>query len=324
MITSTTSLSLDSGRTLVGRSRAGEGTCFCIPELKWMFDAGAIVTMNQPQTLFITHTHTDHVQCLCRLIVQSMSRNSAEHPLKIFVPKVAAPLIERHIQTYLELIECNDTQYREHNQTSLHYSLVGMEANQRISFRGKGENEFEVSALICNHRILCFGYCLSRIKKRLKEQYVGVPHTEINALQKQNFEVTESISEPFLCVLGDTTHTVFESYPHLPKQYRIIVVECSFIAKQDKPRAVETTHMHWDDLQPIVCAHPKTLFVLTHFSLKYTSLELRRFFVSMQKKHNICNVHPMLIQEEVEAAWQNNKSQEENAVPTCQCMRCCA
>ena len=43
MRASTTSFELGPGLTLVGRSRAGDGTSFAIPGVKWLFDCGALV-----------------------------------------------------------------------------------------------------------------------------------------------------------------------------------------------------------------------------------------------------------------------------------------
>ena len=48
-----------SNLVLKGYSRAGERSCFQIPAISLMFDAG-IRTSNTPNHIFISHCHADH------------------------------------------------------------------------------------------------------------------------------------------------------------------------------------------------------------------------------------------------------------------------
>ena len=157
------------------------------------------------------------------------------------------------------------------------------------------------------------------MKGRLKEEFVGRPGQEIGKLRKQGVEVTSQHEEPLFCFMGDTTAAVFDAYTDLCGQHKIVVVECSFIDDQSLERAETTKHMHWNHLRPIVEAHPNTFFVLTHFSLKYSALTLRRFFREQQQSYK--NIHPMLIEEEIIEEW-NKREQPETSLPTCHCRRC--
>ena len=49
----------NSNLVLKGYSRAGERSCFQIPAISLMFDAG-VRTSNTPNHIFITHCHADH------------------------------------------------------------------------------------------------------------------------------------------------------------------------------------------------------------------------------------------------------------------------
>jgi ribonuclease BN (tRNA processing enzyme) len=101
--------------------------------------------------------------------------------------------------------------------------------------------------------------------------------------------------------LGDTTHRVFEKHAEILQQHDTIMGECTFFDNDDidvvnkvksHARAHETQHMHWDHLKPIVHSYPDTLFLLIHFSLKYSPLSIRRFFLDYP------NVHPVLRQQD--------------------------
>ena len=74
--------------------------------------------------------------------------------------------------------------------------------------------------------------------------------------------------------------------------YPLIFVECTFLGKnneeEERNRAEKTKHIFWPNLKPHVLAHPRTYFVLIHFSLRYSSEEIRDFF----EKESLTNVLP--------------------------------
>ena len=150
------------------------------------------------------------------------------------------------------------------------------------------------------------------------EQYKGLPSREIGQLRKAGVQITTVEEEPFLCFMGDTTAKVFRDYPDILNQHSTVMVECSFIDEKSRQRAATTKHTHWDDLRPFIAAHPGTMFLLTHFSLKYSTLSLRRFFRDQQLIYD--NIHPMLIEREVEEQWRHTG--EEGPVPRCNCRIC--
>jgi ribonuclease Z len=297
--------------TLVGRSRAGEGTSFAIPELKWVFDCGALVQGWKPARIFLTHTHCDHVHFLTHL------KNNNSPPL-VHLPVKAAPLVKAYLKAHQEMVDCiTETESQEVAQYNQDLILIATQAGEEFRFRQSGA-EYIMDATECDHRIPCLGYSIYKQRSKLKEQYVGLPGPEIGRLRKEGVEVTNLHREPLIWFLGDTTHKVFERYSDLLKEHRVVVVECSFIDDSDLERADTTKHMHWNYLKPFVDAHPGLLFVLIHFTLKQKSLYFRQFFLH-QSIHR--NVHPMLIHEEVEMEWK--KSGEKGDAPCCNCFMCC-
>jgi ribonuclease Z len=203
------------------------------------------------------------------------------------------------------------------------YELIGVTPNQEINIRQSGK-QFVVKVVECVHRIDCVGYSIFEQRHKLKEEFKGLPGKEIGALKKQGIEITTTETCPVLCYLGDTTAAVFTKHPEILVQHSIIVVECSFLDDDSMENAQQTKHMHWNDLGPIAQEHPKTLFVLTHFSLKYNVLLIRKFF---SQQHG--NLHPMLVEEEVAKLWQEKQTQEPKEMqsdktepPSCNCFVC--
>lgn len=297
--------------TLVGRSRAGEGTSFAIPELKWIFDCGALVQGWKPVQIFLTHTHCDHVHFLTHL------KDNSQPPL-VYLPMEATPFVEAFLRTHQEMTECmTENEGHEGRRYKQDLQLIPTRINTESSFR-QGGNEYIIRTVECDHRIPCLGYSIFRRKNKLKDEYIGRPGSAIGLLRKQGVEVTDSYLEPFLLFLGDTTHKVFETYPLLLDEHKIVVVECSFTDEKDLERADTTKHMHWRALKPSIDSHPNVLFVLIHFTLKQKSLDLRRFFLRNSKQHR--NVHPMLIHEEIDIDWK--KAGKRGAAPCCNCFMC--
>jgi ribonuclease Z len=308
LLSPSTSISLSPLLTLQGCSRAGEATSWAIPELRWIFDCGAVVSTKPASHIFITHTHSDHVQLLPNLLLNN-NRTVQKH---LYVPKTAAPFVQAYLDAYQQMIQCDDSTVSTPNELS--YKLRALEPNQE--FQVKHRNQiYSIRCLNCQHRVTCYGYSVVHQTSTLKPEFRG-NLTSIKQLRHDGIETHDIVREPLVCILGDTTHVVFETYPTLARNHPMIVVECSFLVDADLDHARETQHMHWNHLAPIVQAHPQTLFCLTHFSNKYSNLFVRKFF------ENVTNVHPMIRQESVLREWEHSKDEKTVDVPVCKCFKC--
>lgn len=296
--------------SIIGRSRGGDATAFAIPEFKWFFDCGAVVQEWKPRFIFLTHTHSDHVQCLFQF-------REEDRPPTVYLPEESLAYVENWFRAFEAMTECGSLAEDETNTKKAQLLLKGTKPDQDVFF-SQGGNKFRMRTLKMTHRIPCLGYSIFRLKSRLRDEYTGLPSREIGRLRKSGVDVTTIEEEPVLCFMGDTTAKVFVDYPEIPKQHSIVVVECTFIDAESLQRAEMTRHAHWDDLQPHIASNPQTMFVLTHFSLKYSTLSLRRFFGDQQVIYD--NIHPMLVEREIEDQW--SKAGEEGKPPRCKCRMC--
>ena len=319
MLAPTTSIVLRCGKSdhkLKGRSRAGDGTSFVLPDLKWMFDCGALMEGWIPRIVFLSHTHSDHCHFLTRI-------TSEDHPPIVYLPAETESYVKAHLFAYKQMTECMDMSEGHTNDSFDFQCILKPTLPGEDIFIRQGGQQFVVRTLKMVHRVPCLGYSIFKIQEKLKKEYEGIPGREIGNLRKAGIEVTQSQEVPFLCFLGDTTDEVFQSHPEILEQHKVIIVECSFIDEGSMERARETTHMHWENLRVYVEAHPDVMFVLTHFSLKYSSLDLREFFCQQQKRYD--NIHPMLLDEEIEAGWIRRtkvKVGSSSMPPQCQCRSC--
>ena len=313
--------------TLNGRSRAGDATTLIIPELKWMFDCGTLIGgAKLPRTLFITHTHADHIQFLTRILLDTTGGNASQPPT-VYIPEESLSYVKNYIHAFQQMINCHDIVADDNDQDLrlISSNLQPLKPNQDF-YVANGGRQFRIHTLSMIHRIPCLGYSIYQIQKKLKPEYMGLSGHEIRELKKSGIEITTEEEIPFLCIMGDTTAQVFHTYPNIMKEHTTIVTECTFLYDDEMSyeRSQKTKHTHWKDLQPMIALHPNTMFYLIHFSLKYSTLEIRNFF--LQQGYD--NIHPMLVETEIEREWIKTKKKdhekvcEDDAPPKCQCWIC--
>lgn len=294
--------------SLIGRSSAGHSTSFVIPELKWVFDTGLLFDDFQwpPKALFLTHTHADHIQCLPQILSrwEQLPRNQA----KLYMPASAVQLMRDYLEAY-------DSLTRQSLMAIFDACVHPVEPDEIVPV----DKHYVFQALSCEHRIDCLGYSILRRKQQLKPEYQHVPGKEIAKLRKEGKEVVNETEEPIICFMGDTTHVVLQRYPKILQDHHTVVIECSFVDESDVGRARETMHMHWSNLKPFVESNPDTLFVLTHFSRKHTSLYLRKFFRG-NATHN--NIHPMLSDQQILKEFETAGLVDGREELLCNCFHC--
>lgn len=302
--------------TLKGRSRAGDGTTFVLQQLKWMFDMGAMVQPAMPDIVCLTHTHHDHITFMAQILTETTRHT------QVYLPAKALPHVQKYLQAHQELTQLGEEENEEggKDDATKHYTLHPLEFGDTFEVKIK-ETIYSVTALECHHRIDCLGFSIFHKVKALKPEYGGLDGPKIGALQRQGISCYQLEESPLLCYLGDTTHAVFDNHPEILRQHRFIVVECSFLCDNSRRNAEATKHMHWRDLKPIVESNPRVLFILIHFSLRYSALDIRRFFINATTTHN---VHPMLVESEVEAILAASKRGDsgKGGVPCCDCFWC--
>ena len=158
-----------------------------------------------------------------------------------------------------------------------------------------------------DHGVPCVGYCFSRRKQSLKDEYKALTGREIGNLRKQGIEVTEEERIPMFAFLGDTTaQGIFGESGDNPatstertKQTRnkilacpTVIMECSFLTDDNRDQAARSKHVLWSDLRPHIESNPDVTFVLMHFSHRYSRQEVSDFFA--REENYLPNVVPWI------------------------------
>jgi len=261
--------------TLTGYSRANDKTFFHIPQLKCCIDAG-LCEGRQPDTVFLTHTHNDHVADIEFLAGKSTG-------VDIYVPTEAAPYVDTYIRSRRELNHVAPFDPELAGALTIH--PVG--AGDKVTLGKRGN--YCVRVVECVHKVPCVGYCFSERKTRLKPEFAALKvemaakgempefGKAMAAERERGNEVTEEYEVPLFAFLGDTHASVFADNPWL-FDYPVLITECTYLDDKERERADRVGHTVWSQLRPVIVDHPETTFVLIHFSLRHSDRQVVDFF----------------------------------------------
>ena len=94
-------------------------------------------------------------------------------------------------------------------------------------------------------------------------------------------EVSEAVKEPTLFYSGDTTIGLLEARSSEILAYRYIIHECTFLGEPTAELdeyARKRGHTHYAQLHRYICAAPNTVWVLVHWSVRYSRQDVEDFF----------------------------------------------
>jgi len=267
----------NSNLTLLGYSRSAQATCFFIPELAWALDAG-FSFFKDVKYVFVTHGHLDHSFCLPNIVDPG-----GKLMTNIFVPPGTSHFFEDFINNSFRMNDALDEAYPRHFSITI--------ADTNVVHEIGGNNRYVMKVVNCVHSVPCVGYCFYEKKSKLKQEFKSLSGKEIAQLRKSGVEVSDIVDFPMCAYLGDTTTEVFEKNPEL-FSFPVIITECTFLIENHSGEAGSRGHTHWGSLLPIVEKHPEIIFILIHFSLRYTNTEILKFFAQYSLSNVVVWVDP--------------------------------
>lgn len=248
--------------TIKGFSIAALRSNFFIKELNIMFDAGLSANLS-PDHIFVTHTHTDH----CANLPYHLYTFNKEDNMKIYVPNGC----EKKTNMLIQSVHTINTD-EEYNGM---YDIVPVKPNEHIDIIIKGK-QMRIEIIECDHTVPCVGYGLSEIKRKLKNEYLGMKGNEIVKLKNDNVDIYRNEIHHYFLYLGDTSCEILKNTEIY--KYKTIMMECTFIYDDDQENAIHKKHTHWNEIKDTVQNNPHIQFILYHFSGKYKKNEIDEFF----------------------------------------------
>jgi ribonuclease Z len=249
-----------AGLTIEGWSRAAVQSYWRIAELKLGFDLGA-----QPwdfmgtATWFITHAHLDHIAALPVYVARR--RMMRMGPPTIYLPAAVVDDVRRFLLSVQRL-----------DRGRMLCTLNGVNPGDEIEL----DRDHVVTAWATKHTVPSVGYVIWERRRKLKEEYLGLPGEKIRDLRLSGVEVTREARTPLLAYPGDTSPEGLDACEPA-YQARILITELSFIrASHRREKIHKFGHMHLDDFIERAERFQNELLILGHLSTRYHPDEVRR------------------------------------------------
>ena len=244
--------------TIEGISRAGNETWFRLRELGLAFDIGRCpdLLIGTPH-VFVTHAHLDHALGIpfyfSQRNLQGLSTGT------VYVPAASEKGFEALMSAHREL------EAMRHG-----YVITGLAPGDVVELR----RGLHVRAHAATHRIPSNAWEVIEVRRKLRPEFSGLEGRAIAEL-RETTEVTERREESVVFYTGDTDRGILEVNRELFLS-RVLMIECSFTAPEDRVRAREYTHMHLEDLYDFSDRFENEMIVLTHFSLRDSPADIHR------------------------------------------------
>jgi ribonuclease BN (tRNA processing enzyme) len=177
--------------------------------------------------------------------------------------------------------------------TASYYNLIPIKQEHTIRRIMINKQMMELETIGADHSVPTVIYGFSIIKNKLDPKYVSFTGKEIAQLVKAGEKVTiEVVDKKFSYVLDTSIKTIEENPQFL--RYPVVIIECSLLMDDEYDLAEKKKHIHWNQLRPYVEKNSDTLFILTHFSLRYKDQDIKNFFDTIKINSNITNIHVWL------------------------------
>ena len=253
--------------TLAGYSVAGEESVVVVPELDCVFDIGRCpheaMTVNH---VLLSHGHMDHAAGITYYFAQrdfqdipcgvALVPASLMGPLKDLM--VAWGRVEGHVPPH------NFVPMRDGDEHEIRRGLWAR-------------------AFATRHIRGSLGFSIVEVRRKLKEQFVGLTGRQIVELKNKGVEIVNRVEHPLVAYLGDTAAGNYSDNPDIANA-RALLIECTFFEDEHISRARAGKHMHVKDLPAVLEGMNNQHVVITHVTRRTAMAHARKIIRELLPK----------------------------------------
>lgn len=233
--------------TIAGYSVAGEESVIIVPELDICFDIGKCPREALPiNNVLLTHGHADHSAGLLYYFSQRDFQD---------IPGGVVVLPSKLVDPVEDLIRC----WAKVEGHLPPYELCGLKGGADFEIR----RDLVVKTFNTKHVPGALGYAVVEIRKKLKEEFIGLDSREIVAIKEKGIEITNTIEMPLVAYLGDTAKMDFSDNPYV-RDAKALLIECTFFDDDHSHRAKAGRHVHIKDLPEMLEGMNNEKVIITH------------------------------------------------------------
>ena len=265
--------------TVVGGSRAGEGSLVLLPQLRLALDPGRAHRALPPMsTAVVSHGHMDHVGGLGYWASQRYL--NAMGPATLIAPEEIIEPLGRLLELHAEL----------EGGTPYQVEIVSVADGATYRFR----DDFDLVFFSTDHWVPTLGTRIDWCRQRLRPELVGVPGDEIARRRRAGEGVSEEHRLGLVSYCADSGPALFHRHPEVTGS-EVVFVECSFYRPADRARADRYGHLHLEDLVAnagqLRCRH----LVLLHASRRHRLREVERILDAELRPLLDCDMHHLMV-----------------------------
>src|SRR5262245_51690950 len=248
------------GLTVEGWSRAGIQSYWRIPELRVGFDLGAIPwDWTSTPNWFITHSHLDHMMALPGLLARRWMLKFP--PAAIHVPAEVVDDVQAMLAAWHKL-----------DRGAQEYRIVGMKPGDAVAILP----DHFVTAFATAHPVPSRGYVVWERRRKLKDEFAGLPGDKLKELRESGVEITAEVSVALVCYTGDTGPAGLDADPAV-YQAKVLITEMSFArTEHSRDKIHEFGHLHLDDFVDRAERFQNELIVVAHVTSRDEPASFRR------------------------------------------------
>ena len=239
--------------TIEGYSRAAVQSYWRIPEMKLGFDLGAQPWsfMGTP-TWFVSHAHIDHLVALP--VYVGRRRMMRMEPPTIYLPETIVDPMQRVLRLFSRM-----------DRGRLPCNLVPTVAGDEIEL----SRELVVTVSATSHTVPSLGYVVWQRRRKLRDEFQGLPGEKIRDLRLSGVEVTHEIRVPRVAYLGDSSPPGLDACPAM-YDAEVLIMEMTFVAPRHRKEKIHKFgHIHLDDVVERRDRFRNELIIASHFSTRY-------------------------------------------------------
>ncbi|KAK2657332.1 hypothetical protein Ddye_010384 [Dipteronia dyeriana] len=248
------------GYRVEGLSIAGHETCIIFKSLNLAFDIGRCPDRAISQDfLFISHAHMDHIGGLPMYVAtRGLYRMN---PPTIIVPTSIKEDVEKLFEVH-----------RKMDQSELKHNLVGLDVGEEFCM----SRDYKVKAFRTYHVIQSQGYVVYSEKRKLKQEYLGLPANDIKNLKSSGTEITYNVTTPEIAFTGDTMSDFIIDEANIDVlRAKILVMESTFVDNSvTVEHARDYGHIHLSEIVNYADKFENKAILLIHFSARYKKEEI--------------------------------------------------
>lgn len=277
------------GLSIVGLGRSADASCYYLPEWGLVLDAGLSTKAFMPKTILLTHGHRDHTHALPVLAQPApfpgLNGKASRKP-KVLLPAALEPLVRNFLHSAAVLNNGHPQTLAETDMAIGKPDLHPCGGGDVIKLPRDchtGKDGLCIEVFSASHKSMpAVSYGIFREKRKLKPEFAQQSHRIAELLRNQpDLVVTEEIRDRILFYSGDTTIDLLEHYASEVLKYRYVIHECTFLGPPSSKLdhyAADRGHTHYAALHKFICSAPNTVFILVHWSLKYSREDITAFF----------------------------------------------